>query len=138
MKVIIFYSLLPSGDGDSASQHGACPVTSGVKWAANKWLWNKPTRGLWKGDSEDEALLAAAMNAPQSGDAEEIQAAKLIDVAMNGGRGLGGMDALKPDGVGDIVLWQLVCLALVSTLLYFFVCRWRGGGARACKEKKTR
>ncbi len=137
-KVIVFFNMLPSGELDHMSLHAGCSVKKGIKWAANKWLWNKPTRGLWKGDSEDEALLAAAMNAPQSGDAEEIQAAKLIDVAMNGGRGLGGMDALKPDGVGDIVLWQLVCLALVSTLLYFFVCRWRGGGARACKEKKTR
>jgi len=40
VQVIIFYSLLPNGDGDVTSQHSACPVTSGVKWAANKWVWN--------------------------------------------------------------------------------------------------
>lgn len=39
-KVIMFYSLLPDGDGDNLSAHEACPVTEGVKWAANKWIWN--------------------------------------------------------------------------------------------------
>ena len=39
-KVIIFYSLLPNGEGDPLSLHGACPVEKGIKWAANKWVWN--------------------------------------------------------------------------------------------------
>jgi prolyl 4-hydroxylase len=43
-KVIIFYSLLPDGTGDRKSLHGACPVGHGQKWAANKWIWNKPLR----------------------------------------------------------------------------------------------
>ncbi len=41
-KVIVFYSLLPNGEGDVLSLHGACPVKEGVKWAANKWVWNAP------------------------------------------------------------------------------------------------
>ena len=41
-KVIIFYSLLPDGTGDVRSLHGACPVIHGIKWAANKWVWNQP------------------------------------------------------------------------------------------------
>jgi len=41
-KVIIFYSLLPNGHGDQLSLHGACPVQEGIKWAANKWIWNAP------------------------------------------------------------------------------------------------
>ena len=41
-KVIVFYSLLPDGTGDEKSLHGACPVGHGRKWAANKWVWNKP------------------------------------------------------------------------------------------------
>ena len=41
-KVIIFYSLLPDGTGDELSLHGACPVKEGIKWAANKWVWNAP------------------------------------------------------------------------------------------------
>ena len=40
-KVIIFYSLLPTGDIDQYSLHGGCPVFKGTKWAANKWMWNK-------------------------------------------------------------------------------------------------
>jgi prolyl 4-hydroxylase len=41
-KVIIFYSLLPDGRRDALSLHGACPVKEGIKWAANKWVWNAP------------------------------------------------------------------------------------------------
>lgn len=42
-KVIIFYSLLPNGNVDPTSLHGACPVLKdGIKWAANKWIWNAP------------------------------------------------------------------------------------------------
>jgi prolyl 4-hydroxylase len=41
-QVIIFYSLLPNGNIDEFSLHGGTPVLSGTKWAANKWVWNKP------------------------------------------------------------------------------------------------
>ena len=41
-SVIMFYSLLPNGQYDPPSLHGACPVKKGVKWAGNKWLWNEP------------------------------------------------------------------------------------------------
>uniref|UniRef100_A0A7S3PXY7 Fe2OG dioxygenase domain-containing protein n=1 Tax=Chaetoceros debilis TaxID=122233 RepID=A0A7S3PXY7_9STRA len=41
-KVIVFYSLKPNGEGDELSLHAACPVKDGVKWAANKWVWNSP------------------------------------------------------------------------------------------------
>jgi len=42
-KVIIFYSLDARGKMDPLSLHGACPVgEGGVKWAANKWIWNAP------------------------------------------------------------------------------------------------
>jgi prolyl 4-hydroxylase len=42
-KVIIFYSLLSNGAISKESLHGGCPVIKGKKWAANKWLWNKPS-----------------------------------------------------------------------------------------------
>lgn len=41
-KVIIFYSMTPDGELDPYSLHGAAPVEEGVKWAANKWVWNMP------------------------------------------------------------------------------------------------
>lgn len=41
-KVIIFYSLTADGAGDDYSLHAACPVEEGIKWAANKWVWNAP------------------------------------------------------------------------------------------------
>mmetsp|Transcript_24033 Transcript_24033/g.35760 ORF Transcript_24033/g.35760 Transcript_24033/m.35760 type:complete len:557 (-) Transcript_24033:249-1919(-) len=41
-KVIIFYSLTADGVGDALSLHGACKVEKGIKWAANKWIWNTP------------------------------------------------------------------------------------------------
>jgi len=45
-KVIIFYSLDAMGRMDPLSLHGACPVEEGVKWAANKWVWNAPIHFL--------------------------------------------------------------------------------------------
>jgi prolyl 4-hydroxylase len=41
-SAILFYSILPNGLGDQYSQHAACAVKNGTKWAANKWVWNKP------------------------------------------------------------------------------------------------
>jgi prolyl 4-hydroxylase len=43
-KVIIFYSMTPDGKLDPYSLHGAAPVKEGIKWAANKWVWNMPSR----------------------------------------------------------------------------------------------
>lgn len=40
-SAILFYSLLPNGMGDLYSQHAACAVKNGTKWAANKWVWNQ-------------------------------------------------------------------------------------------------
>ncbi|KAG6590794.1 Prolyl 4-hydroxylase subunit alpha-1 [Phytophthora cinnamomi] len=37
-KVIVFYSMLPNGEGDPMSLHGGCPVEEGVKYSGNKWL----------------------------------------------------------------------------------------------------
>ena len=49
-KVIIFYSLYPNGEIDEHSLHGGCPVRNGIKWSANKWVWNKPS-GYYSGAS---------------------------------------------------------------------------------------
>ena len=41
-KVVIFYSMLSSGEFDHYSLHTGCDVKNGTKWAANYWLWNVP------------------------------------------------------------------------------------------------
>jgi prolyl 4-hydroxylase len=41
-KVVVFYSMLPNGEGDPMSLHGGCPVEEGTKYSGNKWVWNKP------------------------------------------------------------------------------------------------
>lgn len=41
-KVAMFYSMRPDGQFDDFSLHGACPVITGQKWAANKWVWSAP------------------------------------------------------------------------------------------------
>ncbi|PNG99242.1 Transmembrane prolyl 4-hydroxylase, partial [Tetrabaena socialis] len=38
---VLFWSTLPDGTIDPHSLHGSCPVISGTKWAAVKWLRNK-------------------------------------------------------------------------------------------------
>ncbi|RLN89637.1 hypothetical protein BBJ28_00016107 [Nothophytophthora sp. Chile5] len=40
-NVVVFYSMLPTGEGDLMSLHGGCPVEEGVKYSGNKWIWNK-------------------------------------------------------------------------------------------------
>jgi len=44
-RAVLFYSQYPNGDVDPASLHGACPVLSGQKFAANLWVWNTPRQG---------------------------------------------------------------------------------------------
>mmetsp|Transcript_121464 Transcript_121464/g.214887 ORF Transcript_121464/g.214887 Transcript_121464/m.214887 type:complete len:417 (-) Transcript_121464:195-1445(-) len=41
-RIIIFYSMDPSGSFDEYSLHGGCAVSKGTKWSVNKWIWNKP------------------------------------------------------------------------------------------------
>ncbi|XP_020528807.1 probable prolyl 4-hydroxylase 7 [Amborella trichopoda] len=35
---ILFFSLQPDASLDTSSLHGSCPVISGVKWSATKWI----------------------------------------------------------------------------------------------------
>jgi len=41
----LFYSITPDGRIDPFSHHAACPLTDGVKWGANIWIWNKHRYG---------------------------------------------------------------------------------------------
>jgi len=47
-RAVLFYSQHPNGEEDKLSEHGACPVISGQKWAANLWVWNGPRAGYPK------------------------------------------------------------------------------------------
>ena len=40
--VLLFWSLAPNGVLDSGSLHGGCPVISGTKWSATKWMHVAP------------------------------------------------------------------------------------------------
>ena len=39
---VLFYSLLPDGNGDETSEHAGMPVPPGQreKWVANLWVWD--------------------------------------------------------------------------------------------------
>ncbi|KAK1373331.1 putative prolyl 4-hydroxylase 9 [Heracleum sosnowskyi] len=41
---LLFYSLYPNGTIDKASLHGSCPVITGQKWVATKWLRDQQWR----------------------------------------------------------------------------------------------
>mmetsp|Transcript_17929 Transcript_17929/g.41347 ORF Transcript_17929/g.41347 Transcript_17929/m.41347 type:complete len:640 (-) Transcript_17929:74-1993(-) len=45
-RAVLFYSQHPNGDVDRSSLHGACPVLSNQKFAANLWVWNTPRTGF--------------------------------------------------------------------------------------------
>jgi prolyl 4-hydroxylase len=37
---MVFYNLLPDGNGDDLSLHAALPAIRGEKWLANYWIWD--------------------------------------------------------------------------------------------------
>lgn len=39
-SAILFYNQLHDGKLDINSEHGGCPIASGVKYGANVWIWN--------------------------------------------------------------------------------------------------
>lgn len=43
--VAVFFSMLPNGNLDFYSLHGACPVLTGEKYGANLWFW-EPARTM--------------------------------------------------------------------------------------------
>ena len=45
-RAVLFYSQHPNGEVDNYSLHGACPVLSKQKYAANLWVWNTPRTGF--------------------------------------------------------------------------------------------
>lgn len=45
-RAVLFYSQHPNGEVDRSSLHGACPVLSKQKYAANLWVWNTPRTGF--------------------------------------------------------------------------------------------
>ncbi|CAN0543384.1 unnamed protein product, partial [Ectocarpus sp. 12 AP-2014] len=49
---VLFLRLPPLFTIVQSSEHGACPVIEGQKWAANLWVWNGPRYGLSSVDPE--------------------------------------------------------------------------------------
>ena len=43
-NAVLFYDLLPDGNGDELSLHAAMPTTEGEKWLANFWIWDPKLR----------------------------------------------------------------------------------------------
>ena len=52
---ILFYNFDDEGEVDGTAMHAACPVTGGVKWAANHWF-NIPETGEWSTRKKDDEL----------------------------------------------------------------------------------
>jgi prolyl 4-hydroxylase len=69
LGAVLFYSQHPDGRVDRSSLHGACPVISGLKWAANLWVWNGPRSGIGRSKGK-----GAAHNTLSVGPAEAVTA----------------------------------------------------------------
>ena len=39
-SAVLFYNMLPDGNTDVNSLHAALPVSQGMKWIANIWIWD--------------------------------------------------------------------------------------------------
>ena len=55
MSNFLFYNFDDEGEVDGTAMHAACPVTGGVKWAANHWF-NIPETGEWSTRKKDDEL----------------------------------------------------------------------------------
>ena len=53
-SVLLFYNLDLGGKPSKFSQHTGCPVSSGTKWTATKWIHELPFRGLRFPNSDPE------------------------------------------------------------------------------------
>lgn len=123
-KVIVFFNMLPSGELDHLSLHAGCSVKKGVKWAANKWLWNKPTSGSWDGDDEDKDLLRKAENIPEITLTENQIIALLEEEKTSFPYGSTRKSNLS-DHTMHVALWQLLGIMLFGAIMYFLVCHRR-------------
>ena len=68
-RVVIFYSMLASGEFDHYSLHTGCAVgANATKWAANFWMWNTPQQGRFPsliGGQSALGRLAAELREPE-------------------------------------------------------------------------
>jgi len=63
----LFYSIAPDGQIDPSSHHGACPVTKGLKWGANIWLWNRQRYGeIRTGDPRELVITNDVQHPPET------------------------------------------------------------------------
>jgi len=126
-KVIVFFNMLPDGSLDELSLHAGCNVESDdVKWSANKWLWNKPTRGMWVGDVTDDQLQALANNIPGV-DVDDMATERLLAETL-------GDDVEIESGGGSLELlsWKVVgMVSVVAVSLLACAC----GGKKKSRKK---
>ncbi|CAB1105756.1 unnamed protein product [Ectocarpus sp. CCAP 1310/34] len=66
-QAVLFYNQHPDGRKDLSSEHGACPVIEGQKWAANLWVWNGPRYGLSSVDPETGRTVDKASGVDKAG-----------------------------------------------------------------------
>ncbi|CAM9615338.1 unnamed protein product [Ectocarpus sp. 12 AP-2014] len=66
-QAVLFYNQHPDGRKDLSSEHGACPVIEGQKWAANLWVWNGPRYGLSSVDPETGRTVDQASGVNKEG-----------------------------------------------------------------------
>ena len=112
-KVIVFFNMLPDGSLDPESLHAGCNVESDdVKWSANKWLWNKPTRGLWMGEPVDLKLQALADNLP--GTVGDAMTEDILSTVLNTEREDGIMGMSVPRTWWSLGVWAVVVVVGVG------------------------
>jgi hypothetical protein len=96
--------MLPDGTLDDMSLHAGCNVESNdIKWSANKWLWNKPTRGLWMGDDVDMRLQSLADNKP--GDIIDRKTEDLVASALGEITGESGGSDSGSGRIFGLMVW---------------------------------
>lgn len=76
LEAIMFYSQKSNGVVDRSSRHGACPIISGQKWAANLWVWNGQRNGYSK-NSKNIAAVGGVTNVKATFESLDVEGVQL-------------------------------------------------------------
>eukprot|EP00656_Telonema_subtile_P033439 TRINITY_DN3706_c0_g1_i1.p1 TRINITY_DN3706_c0_g1~~TRINITY_DN3706_c0_g1_i1.p1 ORF type:complete len:278 (-),score=58.63 TRINITY_DN3706_c0_g1_i1:33-866(-) len=61
-SAVLFYNMLPDGNGDRLSEHAGLPVQQSEKWIANLWIWD-PNHSEGPPNSVEAAAVHASADA---------------------------------------------------------------------------
>ena len=71
-SAVLFYNLLPDGNGDALALHAAVPVRHGEKWLCNFWVWDSPIVSYSLEDVPPQHTISVGAEDAEESDPREL------------------------------------------------------------------